>query len=263
MPLPSLEKIVPQFDITIPSTGETIKFRPFLVKEEKLLLMALESNDDKAMMDAVAQVVTSCAMAPIKMDTLANFDLEYIFLQLRCRSVNEIVELNYKCRNEIDLSPEQVSARFRGRKLEEGEVVSGVCDTIVKMKINLDHVKVKFQEGHLKQIFLSDNIGVNMRYPSFKMAKTFFVNRQQETVNDVIQAIAMCIESVFDSDSVYSNFTTKEVQEWLEKLTQPQFEKLQSFFESMPKLAHDVDFTCPSCGYHQQLHLEGLASFFG
>jgi hypothetical protein len=143
---------------------------------------------------------------------------------------------------------------------------------VVKIKINLDDVKVQFQPEHKTQIFLTDTLGVNMRYPNFKMAKQMLRSRdrgnttdrdRKENVNDAVMAIALCIASVFDDQSVYSNFTPKEITDWIEKLTQAQFIKLQDFFESIPKLAHDVQFHCPKCGYEEPLHIEGLPSFFG
>ena len=269
MPLPNLEKIVPQFEITIPSTKQAVKFRPFLVKEEKLLLIAMEAEDERAMLDAVMQVVVACAITPLRVEDLANFDLEYIFLQLRARSVDNNVVLSYRCHNQIELAPEDVEKRFRSRnkeaQLPEGPVMVS-CDNVVKISINLDDVEVQFKEGHKTQIFLTETLGVNMKYPNYKMAKQLVQNRmnKKESVTDALAAVGMCVASVFDDQSVYTNFTTKEMTEWIESLTQAQFMKLQTeFFESMPKLAHDVEFSCPKCGYQEPLHIEGLPSFFG
>jgi hypothetical protein len=263
MPLPNLEKIIPQFDITIPSSEEVVKFRPFLVKEEKLLLLALEENDEKKMLDSVMNVISACALSTLKPENLSNFDIEYIFIQLRARSVNDQVELVYKCHNEITLTPEQVERRFRGRKVADGEVITGSCDNLVKIGIKLDDVKVQQNPEHTKRIFLTETLGLVMRYPNFKMAKQLAGKENKQTVLDVFKSIAQCVESVFDDEAVYSNFTIEEIQSWVEKLTQIQFAKIQQFFETMPKLAHDVDFKCSSCGYEEKIHLEGLASFFG
>jgi hypothetical protein len=272
MPLPNLEKMVPHFEITIPSTGKEVPFRPFLVKEEKLLLIALESNDEKLMLDAIIQVISSCALSPLKLDTLANFDLEYIFLQLRARSVNEILELAYKCRNPVPLRSLDDIDHHAWNSLDEKrqaveafkkeEPVFASCDHLVKIKINIDDVKVQFNDEHKRQIFLTPTLGINMRYPNFKIAKTL-LGKNKDSIADNLQVIALCIESAFDEESVYSNFTPKEIEEWMEKLTQAQFSKLQLFFETMPKLAHDLDFHCPVCDYKEQVHIEGLPSFFG
>jgi hypothetical protein len=243
MPLPNLEKMVPTFPVTIPSTQQIVTFRPFLVKEEKILLIALEANDEKAMLDAVIQVVMACAIGPLKVETLANFDLEYIFLQLRARSINEVIELAYKCHNQVAKN--------------EGSL--GSCDNIVKLKINFDEIKVQFNPNHKKQIFLTETMGVNMRYPNLK---TENFKGKDKGITEILQQVATCIESVFDSTSVYTNFTTKEISEWIEKLTQIQFLKIQEFFDTMPVLAHDALFHCPKCDYQETIHIEGLASFF-
>jgi phosphotransferase system HPr-like phosphotransfer protein len=269
MPLPSLEKITPVFDITIPSTNETLKFRPFLVKEEKILLIALEGNDEKAMLESIVQVVEACAISPIKVDALANFDLEYIFLQLRARSVSEVVELSYRCHNEVPLTAEEAERRAQITKLTNKEFSDTMsCDNIVKISLMLDAVQVQSNPEHTKTIFLSDSMGLNMRYPNFAMAKKMLSSPKKaktggSDITDALQSIAMCIESVFDDQSVYSNFQLKEISEWIEKLTQTQFAKIQEFFETMPKLAHDIEFYCPKCGYKESQHIEGLPNFFG
>jgi T4 bacteriophage base plate protein len=261
MPLPNLAKMVPTFKVTIPSSGKEVTFRPFLVKEEKLLLIALEAGEEKTMLDAMVEVVKSCALTPIKVDTLANFDLEYIFLQLRARSVNEVIELAYKCHNKVPLTGEEFKRRFR-RDPQEGDPVVGSCDNIVKIKLNLDDVKIQFNEDHTKQIFLTETMGVNMRYPNCKMAKFTADKTEALSITDALQRLAMCIESIFDGESVYTNFTPKDLSEWIDMLTQTQFLKIQEFFETIPKLAHDLHFECPKCGYEETIHVEGLENFF-
>lgn len=277
MPLPSLEKVVPIFDITIPSTGDIVKFRPFLVKEEKLLLIAME-GDEKSMDDALAQIVESCAISPIKVETLASFDLQYIFLQIRAKSVNEFVELAYRCNNDIALEPEEITKRaaanIRFKKqletLAEGEPVIAPCENVVKIKLDLRTVQVQFHPEHTKTIYLTDTIGVTMKYPTVAVSRMLVnsskANKEPDartSIADGLKTIAMCIESVFDAETQWTQFTIKELTEWIEKLTQPQFVKIQEFFETMPKLKHDVDFECPKCGHKEVLHLEGLTSFFG
>ena len=266
MPLPNLEQITPHFEIVIPSTNQAVQFRPFLVKEEKLLLIAVESEDEKQMLDAIVQVVAACALSPIRVDDLANFDLEYIFLQLRSKSVDSTVVLNYRCHNLVELTPEEAEKRKIRRTDQMDGPIMASCDNVVKIKINLDDVKVQIDPDHKKQIFLTDTLGVNMRYPNSKMAKAMLrtgTTTRKDNVNDALTAIGMCVESVFDDKSVYNNFTPKEIMDWIEKLTQSQFTKLQEFFESIPKLAHDTEFNCPKCGYQEPLHIQGLPSFFG
>lgn len=282
MPLPSLEQSLPQFEIVIPSTGVAATFRPFLVKEEKLLLLAMEENDEKKVLDTIVQVLTSCALTPIRADTLANFDLEYIFLQLRARSVDNKSELRYRCHNMMQLSEEEAKERaekklnaipFVKRKnitIDDIPLETEVpCDNIITIPINLDDVKVKFNPAHQKQIMLTDTLGVNMKYPSVTIAKAMIRSKEvsaatnkDTTVTDALGTIALSVESVFDESQVYTNFTPKEMLSWIESLTQAQFTKLQDFFETVPKLAHDVDFVCDRCGYSTTLKLEGLSTFF-
>lgn len=269
MPLPNLEKIVPQFELIIPSTRKPVTFRPFLVKEEKILLMALESEDRNTMLDAMVSMISACAISHLKVEDLANFDIEYIFLQLRAQSVDGTVELNYRCRNDVDMTPEEIERAFTARNRPVPESIPSVkCNNVVKVKINLNEVQVQFPEGHSKQIFFTDTLGVNMRYPNFKMAKTLL--RQTaldesvtDTVSETLTSIALCIESVFDEESVYTNFSPSEMVAWIEQLTQAHFVKLQEiFFETIPKLEHIVQFKCNKCGFSEPQKLEGLESFF-
>jgi len=242
--------MVPTFPITIPSTGAEVIFRPFLVKEEKILLIALETKEEKSMLDAIIQVIASCAVGPIKVDSLSNFDIEYIFLQLRARSVNNVVEMNYRCHNIVG-------------KDESGKDLT--CENMVTVTINLDEVKVKFNPDHTKQVFLTETktMGLNMKYPSPKMSRFDESGAAIESFSETLKKISHCIESVFDSESVYTNFSPQEIQEWIERLNQAQFAKIQKFFETMPVLAHDVMFRCPKCGYKENIHLEGMVNFFG
>jgi DNA-directed RNA polymerase subunit M/transcription elongation factor TFIIS len=249
MPLPNLVKQIPQFDIVIPSTQQPHKFRQFLVREEKLLLVALEDGDDLATQNAVIQIVNNCAVSPIKAEELANFDIEYIFMQLRAKSVDNFATLNYKCHNKVNVNAGTDNAPAWDD-----------CSNIVQIKIDLNDVKVTFPDGHTKQIMLSPTMGVNMRYPNHKMAK--FIANQGKS-EDIFAAIALCVESVFDEESVYTNFSMKEVEEWLGDLTQQQFIKVQEqFFDTMPVLKHSVVFNCRKCGYQEPIVIEGFSSFF-
>ena len=277
MPLPSLEQAVPQFEIEIPLTKQKMKFRQFFVKEEKLLLLAMEDEDERKILEAVSQVISACAINPIKVEDLSNFDLEYIFLQLRARSVDSVVNLHYKCHHKVEISVEEAMEREKKRQLsmplsKRKEITPDNVDTMIEcgnlvtLSINLDDVQVQFVENHTKQIFLTETLGVNMRYPNLKMAKQMIREKattKNESVDDALSTIAMSIESVFDEKAVYTNFTQAEMKAWIESLTQAQFQKIQQFFETMPKLAHEAEFNCPKCGYKENLHLEGLGTFFG
>jgi rubrerythrin len=280
MPLPSLEKITPVFDIVIPSTGQIAKFRPFLVKEEKLLLMALQENTEQEMLNAICQVINQCAMTPIKVNTLAIFDLQYIFLKIRTRSVGAISELSYRCQNKVYIPVEEAkkrSAKLSNRRQlpdgsityegtpDEGDSVIATCDNVVTFSLNLDEIEVKKNPAHKKTILLTDDLGITMKYPDVEMARR--VNKlsaqpEKESISEAIEGIAYCVESVYDDTNVYTSFSIKEVTEFLEQLTQNQFTKIQEFFETMPKLAHDLPFRCSKCGYSENIHLEGLPAFF-
>lgn len=272
MPLPSLEKLTPVFDIVIPSTDMSVKFRPFFVQEEKILLVALEGGDEQSIADAISQVVSVCSVSPLKLESLANFDIEYAFLKLRAKSVGEQLYLSYLCQNQIDLSPEEAQ---RGQSLgvrriddpnsvQESLPVRAKCENQVNLTLNLNDVAVKKDPAHSKQVPLTDTLGLTMRYPNFEMAKRLAkVKSGASSMTEAMDSIAMCVESVFDAESVYSNFSVKEIGDWLQKLTPTQFANLENFFATMPKLEHDVPFHCAKCGYKSTVHLEGLSDFFG
>lgn len=265
MPLPSLEKTTPVFDVTIPSTEQTVQFRPFLVKEEQVLLQAQESKDAVTILDALGQVTAQCAISPVKPDSLAWFDIEYIFLQLRAKSVGETIELSYRCQNEVELTPEEIQRR-RKRSPQAGssnESTRGKCDNSVIVTVDLNAVQVHKDPTHTRQIHLSDTLGITMRYPGLEIAKRIAkLGKDRGSVGKSIETIAWCVESIFDEKTVYSNFTNEEMVAWLENLTHPQFAKVAQFFETMPTLAQDLPFECKKCGFTSKIHLEGLEDFF-
>lgn len=249
MPLPLIA--TPTYELTLPSNGETVKFRPFLVKEEKILLMALQGQDEKEMLEAIKQTVQACAVSKINADVLPTFDLEWFFLKLRAKSVNEVVDLAYRCRNKVT-------------KELNGAPTEATCGNVVKYQVKIEDIKIKTDPAHSKQIKLSDTLGINMKYPTFQLAKKMTGRPEgKEDVNETLEAVAACVESVWDADNIYDQFTAKEIVAFLESMTQSQFRLIQGFLETMPKLEHDFTFTCGKCGYSDTVHLEGLASFFG
>jgi hypothetical protein len=277
MPLPNLEKTTPVFDIIIPSSGQTVKFRPFLVKEEKLLLMALQEHSESEMLTAICQVIEQCAMSPIKVNSLAMFDVQYIFLKIRIKSVGSTSDLSYRCQNKVTLSLEEGNKRknIKNRRVredgtvffegapKEGEIVTAPCDNVVKITLNLDAIEMVRSPEHTKTILMTSTLGVTMTYPNVEMGKRLSkVVSGEGTITEAIDGIAYCVESVFDDTNVYNTFSHKEAVEFLEQLTQMQFGKIQAFFETMPTLAHDVPFHCSKCGYSETIHLEGLPAFF-
>ena len=237
MALPQV--VLPTYELEIPSNGKKIKYRPFVVKEEKLLLLAMESEDVKQIEDAVKQLLKGCIQSRVKIEDLAIFDLEYIFLQIRAVSVGEIVDMNITCRDD------------------------GV--TTVPYKLNLLEVEVQRPEGHSNKIMLSDEMGIIMKYPKFDTFITGSIIGDSPTADSVIDIIAGCIDQIFDGEDVYDSSTTskKEFKEFLENLTNSQFEKIQKFFESSPKLEHTIKITNPKTGVENEIVFSGLSSFFG
>ncbi len=235
MALPTMD--LPTYDLVIPSNKKKIKFRPFLVKEEKVLLMALESENEKSIRDAVFELLKACISTRIKLENLATFDLEYIFLNIRAVSVGEIVPMNITCQDDEE--------------------------TQVQYNLNLTAAEVIFPEGHTNKIMLSDDLGVIMKYPSFDG----FIEGQfaQSKDMDVIKIVAESIDQIFQGDEVFDESTTskKEFLQFVESLTNQQLEKIQAFFETSPRLEHTFKITNPKTGVESEYTLRGLQSFFG
>ena len=235
MPLPKI--VTPTYELRLPSTDQLIKYRPFLVKEEKVLLMAMESEDESQMINAVKTILKNCIISKIKVDDLAVFDIEYLFLNIRAKSVGEQIELNLTCP-------------------DDGE-------TVVPLEINVEDIQIQKSEDHSRVIPLTDTISVVMKYPSMEMfVKTNFTASAK--TEDVFEIAASCIEQVVEGEEVYEtkSFTKKEINDFLDSLDTAQFLLIQKFFASMPKLAHTVKVTNPVTNVESEVVLEGLASFF-
>lgn len=230
MALPSLS--TPEFQTVIPSTGETIAYRPFLVKEEKILLMAMEGNDQKEIEIAIKKILSNCILQDIDVNKLAMFDMEYLFLQLRGKSVGEV----------IDLSVTHIDSECKHR---------------TDIKVNIDDIKVQ-NINQEKKIMLTDDVGVMMKYPTMQEAMS--VNG--ENTEAVFEILSKSVDYVFDAENVYSDFTEAEIVEWINGLNQTQFQKILAFFESMPKLSHEVFWKCKECKEEDTITLEGIQSFF-
>ena len=235
MALPKMD--LPTYELEVPSTKKKIKFRPFLVKEEKILLMALETDDEKNIKNAVFELLKACISTRIKLENLASFDLEYIFLNIRAVSVGEIVQMNVTCQDDNE--------------------------TQVKYNLNLTDVNVIFPKGHDSKIMLTDTLGVIMKYPSFDgFVQGQFTDNKEF---DVIKVVAESIDQIFEGEEVYDESTTskKEFVQFVEGLTSPQLEKIQIFFETAPRLEHSFKVTNPNTGKESEYSLRGLQSFFG
>ena len=233
MALPTIA--VPTHELEIPSSKEKITYRPFLVKEEKLLLLANESGEDPEIINSIKQIINNCTFDKIDVETLALFDLEYIFLNVRAKSVGEVVSLKLLCSDDNE--------------------------TYADVEIDLNDIKVNFPEGHSNKIELTDTIGILMRYPQFNLVRISTAGSDTEYIFKMIKE---CINTIYDGDTVFerSDFTDKDLDTFLDSLTSDHFKQLQGFFETMPKLTHDVKFKNPKTKKQTKMTLEGMQSFF-
>jgi hypothetical protein len=238
MPLPSIS--TPTYELEIPSLKKTIKYRPFLVKEEKILIIAMESEDPKQIAESVKEVISNCILTKnIKVENLSTFDIEYIFLNIRGKSVGEVAEVLITCPDD------------------------GV--TQVPVSINLDDIKVKINEEHSRDIKLDDNLTLRMRYPSIQeFIKNNFIRTDNIGVDDTFNIICSCIEQIYSEEESWStsDCTKKELTNFLEQLSSKQFKEIEKFFETMPKLSHTIVVKNPNTNVESSIVLEGLTSFF-
>ena len=238
MPLPKIA--TPTYELELPSTGETIQYRPFLVKEEKVLVIALESEDTKQITTAIKTVIKNCIKTKgIKVDTLPTFDIEYLFLNIRGKSVGEEIEVNIICP-------------------DDGE-------TEVPVMIDIDSIQVQKNDEHTNKIQLDDDIMMVMKYPSLdQFIKNNFDFNDKNVMDQSFDLIASCIESICTEEDVWAtaDCTKKEVNEFLESMNSSQFKGVEKFFETMPKLSHTIKVTNPKTKVESEVVLEGLASFF-
>jgi|TARA_B000000609_G_C24159344_1_gene342625 hypothetical protein len=237
MPLPKIS--TPSYELTVPSSGKTIKYRPFLVKEEKILIIAMESQDDKQIAQAVTDVLSSCILTKgIKLDKLSTFDIEYLFLNIRGKSVGETVEVLITCPDDNK--------------------------TKVPVQVNLDEIQVQKHKDHNVDIPLDENLSMRMKYPSMgEFVKTNFAMDME--VDDTFNLICSCIEQVYSEEESWAaaDCTEKELHEFLEQLDSKQFKKIETFFETMPKLSHTIKVLNPNTNVESEVVLEGLTAFFG
>lgn len=238
MPLPKIS--TPVYHLTLPSTGKEIKYRPFLVREEKLLLLALESEDTKQITEAIKTVIKNCIETRgIKVELLPTFDIEYLFLNIRGKSVGEEIEVNVICPDD-----EQ---------------------TQVPVKINIDEIEVHKFDDHEKNINIDGEITLEMRYPSLdQFIKNNFDFNAENDMDQAFDLISSCIDKIYTKDEVWStsDVTKKELQEFLDQMNSSQFKLIEKFFETMPKLMHKIEITNPNTKVKSEVVLEGLTSFF-
>ena len=241
--LPKID--VPIYELNLISTGKKIRFRPFLVKEQKLLFMANQSDDPKDALNVVKQICKNCIVDDIDVEALPVFDLEFIFLNLRARSVSEVINLQYKCNNKV--------------KNEADEET--VCGNLEKFDVNLLEILPTKDPKHDKKIMLSDKLGIMMKYPTFEMIANLKGQNENETL---MELLTICVDNIFDQDNIYytKDVTKEELEEFIDNLQQKDLEKIQEFFETAPKIKKDISFNCRKCGYKESIEIEGLQNFF-
>jgi len=236
---------VPKYQLTIPSSGKQVSYRPFLVKEEKILLIAMESDDEFQMTSAIQDIIGNCVYDDLDVKSMPMFDIEYIFLQLRAKSKGEVVDLSFECDK---------------------------CKKPITAQVDLTKIEITRTEGHDTKIPLSDDVGVIMKYPSIGLQN--IINKESTDVENVFSTIIFCIESIWDKESVYASkdHTKEELDNFLESLPDDSFTKIQKFFDTVPVLKHELELKCTSkngkgkkatiCGWKETKTLEGLGSFF-
>ena len=238
MPLPKIAS--PTYHLELPSSGQEITFRPFLVKEEKVLVIALESEDTKQITTAIKNVIKSCILTKgVKVETLPTFDIEYLFLNIRGKSVGEEIEVNIICPDDEE--------------------------TQVPVTINLDDIDVIKNEDHTNRIKLGDDLMMEMKYPSLdEFIKNNFDFSDKNQMDQSFELIASCIDKIYSEDEVWAteDCTKKELNEFLEQMNSSQFKDIEKFFETMPKLSHKLKVKNPKTKKESEVVLEGLASFF-
>ena len=248
MGLPTIA--VPEYTLTIPSSGKEVKYRPFLVKEEKILLLAMESEKTEEIITATKTIIENCVYGDINVEEMPTFDIEYIFLQLRAKAKGEVLDLKYKCPK---------------------------CELEIPININIDDIKVITNDKeHTKDIKLTEELGVMMKYPNLSLqTKIAGAAKDKPEIEGLFETMTACIDYIYDKETTYpsKDHTDKEMTDFLESLTDTQFQKMSKFFETSPVLKHHVELHCKNkvkgkgkekkeCGYKEKITLEGLNSFF-
>ena len=242
--LPKID--VPIFDVKLFSTGKKVKFRPFTVKEEKLFLITGETDDPQSTITTIKQVLNNCVLDDIDLDSLPLFDIELLFLNLRARSIGEIVTLNYKCNNNI--------------VEEDGK--EHKCGNQVGIELNVLTVVPEVDEKHSNKIEINSKLGMVMKYPKMDVIKD---SPGGEDIDSVINMIASCIDYIYDDDKMYyaKDSTREELVDSLETLQSKDLENIKQFFDTMPKMRKTLDFKCGKCNYEEKIEVEGIQNFFG
>ena len=240
---------IPEYTLNLPSNGEELRYRPFLVKEEKLLLLAMESEDEQQILRATKRVIQSCVFGNIDVDNMPTFDFEYVFLWLRAKAKGEEIELKYKCPK---------------------------CESPIDVLINVEDIKMTRHKEHKEKIEITDELGIVLKYPNLSLQFKIGNLKEETQVEKLFKTVLWCIDYIYDKQNIYASkdHTEKEMEQFLESLTDGQFKGLTKFFETMPKLEHKVKLECKNkikekgkktskvCGYNEDVTLEGIQSFF-
>ena len=237
MPLPKIN--TPTYELSLPSNGKKIKYRPFLVREEKILIMALETENQKQITDAVVEILDACIMTRgVKVQNLATFDIEYIFLNVRSKSVGETINVNIICPDDEKTS--------------------------VEIPIDLESIKVKKDKSHTNIVKIDDNLSLKLKYPSMDQFIESNFESTDDTIKNTMKVITSSIDMIFSEEESWnaSESTEKELEDFIEQLNSKQFQTIEKFFDTMPKLSHRVKVTNPKTNVESTVILEGLAAFF-
>ena len=227
-----------KYEVELPISKKTVEYRPYLVKEEKQLMLAIESQDPAMIMKTVQDIIDACTFGEIKSRNLPTAELELLFLKLRSKSVGETSKIGYKCTH---------------------------CGHSNELVVNLEDVQIDVGEAKPNKVMITDKIGIKLKYPTASEVTKIVNSGEKTDINNIFGLITSCIEAIFDEENIYDakNLTQKEITDFVESLNSKQFENIKEFFEAIPKLRKDVSFTCEKCGTHNPLVLEGLQNFFG
>ena len=242
--LPKID--VPIYNVKLLSTGKSLRFRPFTVKEEKLFLMANEGEDLTTVVDTIKQILNNCILDEFQIDSLPLFDIEHLFLNIRARSIGEMVNLKYKCNNNV---------------LDEETKEEKKCNNVVQIDLNVLEIQPEKQKGHTNKIEITEKLGVVMKYPNFETLKKF---KDATEADSIIKMTVNCIDYVYDADKIYyaKDSQEEDLIEFIESMQSKDLERIKNFFDTMPKIKKDVDFKCNKCGHEEKIEIEGIQNFF-
>lgn len=245
MNLPKID--LPLYDFEVPSTGKTIKFRPFLVKEQKIFLMALESGKEKDIISAIKQIIKNCVQEKdFDIDSFAPFDLEYFFINLRARSISEKIALSFRCKNTVE---------------------GNECNNLMEFEHDILTAKIVKIPEHNKTIFFTKDVGVVMKYPTLELAENLInvnKNKNQSSIDEAFDLISQCIDYFFDKENVFyvKEMEKKDVINYLENIPKQSFDKIEKFFETAPRVKSIVEHKCKKCGFEHRIPIDGITNFF-